>query len=176
MQHSAIHDPYEVVTLLQRLEVTARRERLARFEAAARRRFRPEDCFGPKEPSGPVAPPIPNQMLEVALDILERANPIPMGQVETIQRAVIERYPAVTLNDLKSARREAAVVRPRQIAMYLAKELTTRSLPDIGRRFGGRDHTTVLHAVRKIGALVKKDPALAAEIEGIKSSLAEAAL
>ena len=55
-------------------------------------------------------------------------------------------------------------VRPRQVAMYLAKTLTLRSLPEIGRRFGGRDHTTVLHAVRKIEALVAKDVSLSDEV------------
>jgi chromosomal replication initiator protein len=65
------------------------------------------------------------------------------------------------------------VVRPRQIAMYLAKVLTLRSLPEIGRRFGGRDHTTVLHAVRKIEGLVQGDKALAEEIEVLKRMLME---
>jgi chromosomal replication initiator protein len=65
------------------------------------------------------------------------------------------------------------VVRPRQVAMYLAKTLTLRSLPEIGRRFGGRDHTTVLHAVRKIENLVTTDTALAEEIELLKRQLQE---
>jgi chromosomal replication initiator protein len=65
------------------------------------------------------------------------------------------------------------VVRPRQVAMYLAKTLTLRSLPEIGRRFGGRDHTTVLHAVRKIEALVSKDVALSEEVESLKRQLQE---
>ena len=75
--------------------------------------------------------------------------------------------------DLLSSRRTANVVRPRQIAMYLAKMLTPRSLPEIGRRFGGRDHTTVLHAVRKIEALVDGDKALAEEIELLKRLIQE---
>jgi chromosomal replication initiator protein len=65
------------------------------------------------------------------------------------------------------------VVRPRQIAMYLAKTLTLRSLPEIGRRFGGRDHTTVLHAVRKIEGLVGNDNMLAEEVELLKRLLQE---
>ena len=65
------------------------------------------------------------------------------------------------------------MVRPRQIAMYLAKTLTLRSLPEIGRRFGGRDHTTVLHAVRKIEGLVGSDTALSDEIELLKRQLQE---
>ncbi len=65
------------------------------------------------------------------------------------------------------------MVRPRQIAMYLAKSLTLRSLPEIGRRFGGRDHTTVLHAVRKIEGMVMKDQELATEIDHLKRMLQE---
>jgi chromosomal replication initiator protein len=70
-----------------------------------------------------------------------------------------------------SSRRTANVVRPRQVAMYLAKILTLRSLPEIGRRFGGRDHTTVLHAVRKIETLAGNDSAFAEEIEALKRQL-----
>jgi chromosomal replication initiator protein len=79
----------------------------------------------------------------------------------------------VSRSDLLSSRRTANVVRPRQVAMYLAKTLTLRSLPEIGRRFGGRDHTTVLHAVRKIEALVAKDVALSEEVESLKRQLQE---
>ncbi|MEJ2435458.1 MAG: helix-turn-helix domain-containing protein, partial [Pseudolabrys sp.] len=67
----------------------------------------------------------------------------------------------------------ANVVRPRQVAMYLAKTLTLRSLPEIGRRFGGRDPTSVLHAVRKIEGLVGNDMTLAEEIEILKRQLQE---
>jgi hypothetical protein len=73
--------------------------------------------------------------------------------------------------DLLSPSREARFVRPRQIAMYLAKKLTSRSLPDIGRRLGGRDHTTVLHAVRKIGALRESDATMAAELDELEQRL-----
>ena len=81
------------------------------------------------------------------------------------------RHYNVSRGDLLSSRRTANVVRPRQIAMYLAKTLTLRSLPEIGRRFGGRDHTTVLHAVRKIEHLVGSDATLADEIESLKRQL-----
>jgi chromosomal replication initiator protein len=77
----------------------------------------------------------------------------------------------VSRADLLSSRRTANVVRPRQVAMYLAKILTLRSLPEIGRRFGGRDHTTVLHAVRKIETLAGNDSAFADEIETLKRLL-----
>src|ERR1700687_524989 len=93
-------------------------------------------------------------------------------KIEDIQRVVARQY-NVSRSDLLSSRRTANVVRPRQVAMYLAKTLTLRSLPEIGRRFGGRDHTTVLHAVRKIEALVAKDAALSEEVESLKRQLQE---
>ena len=70
-----------------------------------------------------------------------------------------------------AARRARQVARPRQVAMYLAKQLTTRSLPEIGRKFGGRDHTTVMHAVRKIDELRREDAGLAEDIELLRRSL-----
>jgi chromosomal replication initiator protein len=91
-------------------------------------------------------------------------------KIEDIQRVVARQY-NVSRADLLSSRRTANVVRPRQVAMYLAKTLTLRSLPEIGRRFGGRDHTTVLHAVRKIENLVGNDTSLAEEIEVLKRQL-----
>ncbi|MGJ4941198.1 chromosomal replication initiator protein DnaA [Bradyrhizobium sp. HKCCYLS1011] len=93
-------------------------------------------------------------------------------KIEDIQRVVARQY-NVSRSDLLSSRRTANVVRPRQVAMYLAKTLTLRSLPEIGRRFGGRDHTTVLHAVRKIEALVGKDTTLSEEVESLKRQLQE---
>jgi chromosomal replication initiator protein len=93
-------------------------------------------------------------------------------KIEDIQRIVARQY-NVSRADLLSSRRTANVVRPRQVAMYLAKTLTLRSLPEIGRRFGGRDHTTVLHAVRKIENLVGNDAMLADEIEVLKRQLQE---
>jgi chromosomal replication initiator protein len=66
---------------------------------------------------------------------------------------------------LITAGRARAVARPRQVAMWLAKQITTRSLPDIGRRFGGRDHTTVLHAVRRIESLKAEDPQIARDVD-----------
>jgi chromosomal replication initiator protein len=71
--------------------------------------------------------------------------------IENIQKTVADYY-KIKVADMYSKKRPASIARPRQIAMYLAKELTQKSLPEIGETFGGRDHTTVLHAVRKIGA------------------------
>lgn len=91
-------------------------------------------------------------------------------KISDIQRAVAEHYD-VTVTDIISARRTASVVLPRQVAMYLARTLTLKSLPEIGRHFGGRDHTTGLHAVRKIADLIERDKALAAEITDLSAKL-----
>ena len=84
--------------------------------------------------------------------------------VDDIQKAAAEHF-GLKQADLISACRTRAIARPRQAAMWLAKQLTTRSLPDIGRRFGGRDHTTVLHAVRRIEELRAADTQLARDLE-----------
>ncbi len=90
--------------------------------------------------------------------------------IDDIQRRVAEHY-RLKLSDLVSARRAREVARPRQVAMYLAKQLTPRSYPEIGRRFGGRDHTTVLHAVRRIEELRATDHELDRDIEHLRRIL-----
>ncbi|MGH7046566.1 MAG: chromosomal replication initiator protein DnaA [Stellaceae bacterium] len=90
--------------------------------------------------------------------------------IDEIQRRVAEHF-NVRLAEMMSERRARIVARPRQVAMYLAKQLTTRSLPEIGRKFGGRDHTTVIHAVRKIEELMASDPALAEDVELLRRML-----
>jgi chromosomal replication initiator protein len=93
-------------------------------------------------------------------------------KIEDILRIVAQHYGMSKL-DIVSSRRTRIVVRPRQVAMYLAKVLTPRSLPEIGRHFGGRDHTTVLHAVRKIEGMIANDKDLAEQIEILKRMLQE---
>jgi len=116
--------------------------------------------------------PVTLEMAEREVRDLIRPQEPKRVKIEDIQRVVARQY-NVSRSDLLSSRRTANVVRPRQVAMYLAKTLTLRSLPEIGRRFGGRDHTTVLHAVRKIEGLVGNDMALAEEIEILKRQLQE---
>ena len=116
--------------------------------------------------------PITLEMAEREIRDLIRPQEPKRIKIEDIQRIVARQY-NVSRADLLSSRRTANVVRPRQVAMYLAKALTLRSLPEIGRRFGGRDHTTVLHAVRKIESLVSTDNTLADEIELLKRQLQE---
>jgi chromosomal replication initiator protein len=118
-------------------------------------------------------------------DLIERAVTIEIAQdcladilrhsdrkitVEEIQRKVSDHY-NIRLSDMIGTKRVRSYARPRQIAMYLSKQLTTRSLPEIGRRFGGRDHTTVIHGVRRIQDLKEKDSQIADDLELLRRAL-----
>ena len=110
--------------------------------------------------------------LETTQDVLRdllRANDRRVT-IDDIQKRVAEHF-NIRLADMHSARRARAVARPRQVAMYLAKQLTARSLPEIGRKFGGRDHTTVMHAVRRIDELMQNDSALSEDVELLRRML-----
>ncbi|MGJ3232553.1 MAG: chromosomal replication initiator protein DnaA [Oceanicaulis sp.] len=112
----------------------------------------------------------------VTLDSVEEAlGELPVRSekrvtVDDIQKATAV-YFDIAVDDILSKRRTKTVVRPRHIAMYLAKTMTTRSLPDIGRRFGGRDHSTVIHAVNKVTGALKDDAALAEDVDAIRRRL-----
>ena len=116
--------------------------------------------------------PLTAETAEIAIRDLIRAHEPKRVKIEDIQKLVASHY-SVSRADILSSRRTAVVVKPRQVAMFLAKTLTMRSLPEIGRRFGGRDHTTVLHAVRKIEALSQNDGTLHDELELLKRMLQE---
>ncbi|MBM3603372.1 MAG: chromosomal replication initiator protein DnaA [Alphaproteobacteria bacterium] len=90
--------------------------------------------------------------------------------IDDIQRKVAEHY-NIRLADMMGPKRARNVARPRQIAMYLSKQLTSRSLPEIGRRFGGRDHTTIMHGVRKIEELLVEDSTMVEDIAVLKRML-----
>jgi chromosomal replication initiator protein len=120
----------------------------------------------------PTSPPLTVEAAEAAIRDLIRTHEPKRVKIEDIQKLVASHY-SVSRADILSSRRTAAVVKPRQVAMFLAKVLTPRSLPEIGRRFGGRDHTTVLHAVRKIEALLQSDPSLRDTLELLKRMLQE---
>ena len=90
--------------------------------------------------------------------------------IEEIQKRVAEHF-NIRFTDMHSARRSRAVARPRQVAMYLAKHLTSRSLPEIGRKFGGRDHTTVMYAVQKVEELRQSDPGFDEDVELLRRML-----
>jgi chromosomal replication initiator protein len=120
----------------------------------------------------PTSPALTVETAETAIRDLIRTHELKRVKIEDIQKLVASHY-SVSRADILSSRRTAAVVKPRQVAMFLAKMLTLRSLPEIGRRFGGRDHTTVLHAVRKIEALMQIDTILREELELLKRMLQE---
>ncbi len=105
---------------------------------------------------------------EVLKDVL-RANDRRIT-IEEIQKKVAEHF-NVKVADMHSARRARAVARPRQVAMFLSKQLTSRSLPEIGRKFGGRDHTTVMHAVKKVTELCDRDAGFAEDVELLRRML-----
>ncbi len=105
---------------------------------------------------------------EVLHDLL-RANDRRVT-IEEIQKRVAAHF-NIRMSDMHSARRARSVARPRQVAMYLAKQLTSRSLPEIGRKFGGRDHTTVMHAVRKVDELRDHDSGFAEDVELLRRML-----
>jgi chromosomal replication initiator protein len=90
--------------------------------------------------------------------------------IDEIQRRVAEHF-NIRLSDMVSPRRARAVARPRQVAMWLAKQLTSRSLPEIGRKFGNRDHTTVIHAVNRVAELMERDAAFAEDVELMRRML-----
>ncbi len=92
--------------------------------------------------------------------------------IEEIQKRVAEHY-NIKMSEMHSARRSRAIVRPRQVAMYLAKQLTMGSLPEIGHKFGGRDHTTVMHAVKKIDSLCNEDKNFAEDVELLSRMLSD---
>ena len=114
--------------------------------------------------------PITLEVAEQAIrDLVQGMEPRRIKIDEILK--VISRHYGVSRSDLLSERRHRSVVWPRQIGMYLAKQLTSRSLPEIGRRFGGRDHTTVLHAIRKIETHLAANPRLKDELEELKKLL-----
>ncbi len=90
--------------------------------------------------------------------------------IEEIQKRVSDYY-NIRVAEMSSARRAQMVARPRQVAMYLAKQLTSRSLPEIGRKFGNRDHTTVMHAIKRVDQLSQSDPSFAEDVELLRRTL-----
>jgi chromosomal replication initiator protein len=116
--------------------------------------------------------PLTVERIEGLIRDLLKARENQSVRIDLIQKVVAREY-GITLEDVLSARRTRAIVLPRQIAMFLSKALTPRSLPDIGRRFGDRDHTTVIHGVRKIERLCKEDPTFKLEVERLRSLILE---
>ncbi len=116
-----------------------------------------------------VGRPVTMELAQEVLQDLLRANDRRVT-IEVIQKKVSQHY-NIRLADMHSARRARNVARPRQVAMFLAKQLTTRSLPEIGGKFGGRDHTTVMHAIKRIEELRQLDSTLAEDIDLLRRML-----
>lgn len=157
--HATFHVNPDVVSYVARVVATNGRD----LDGAANRLLAHATLSGQ---------PVTLETAEAAIRDLVRTREPRRVKIEDIQKLVATRY-NVSRADILSERRTAAVVKPRQIAMYLAKALTPRSLPEIGRRFGGRDHTTVLHAVRKIEKAIGEDRSLHDEVDLLKRMLQE---
>ena len=100
-------------------------------------------------------------------DVFSQSKIITVDKIQNI----VSNYFNISLSEMLSQRRSRPLARPRQIAMYLSKKMTTRSLPEIGRRFANRDHTTVIHAVKTISRLAEQDDEMKKNINQIKSLL-----
>jgi chromosomal replication initiator protein len=123
-------------------------------------------------PPQPDPPPLMVQRYsfkEAWFSIVDVAAPRSLS-IRQIKEVVCDHF-AITMQEMESARRTKSIVLPRMVAMYLSKELTGKSLPEIGRRFGGRDHTTVLHSVRTIPVKMKSDEKLAAQVVAVRAAL-----
>lgn len=178
MHSSAIHDARALATPSQIDASLARHKRLGKIAAEARPQSPAAVCQ-----ASPLKKLLGPPVFSMA-DWIERQRRIPLPTqkaeirriprrvaVVDIQRAVAE-HSNLPCNIMFCAARTAPVVRARQIAMFLAKTMTPSSFPEIGRRFGGRDHSTVHHAVGKMRERIEGDTSFAAEIEIIKTAIA----
>ena len=147
---AGVHEPVKVLEFLAHKITSNVRE----LEGALNRLVAHANLFG-----RPVTLETTHEVLHDILKAHDRRVTI-----EEIQKKVAEHY-SIRLTDMSSARRARAVARPRQVAMYLAKQLTSRSLPEIGRKFGNRDHTTVMHAVSRVTELMERDGTFAEDVE-----------
>ncbi len=120
------------------------------------------------EPVRSDLPPISNEEIAKAAEM-----PFPkyLNRISEIQHLVLKEFPNINIHELKSARRKNDLVLARQVAMFAAKQFTSKSLPEIGRRFGGRDHTTVLHAIRRMEVRVQTDMRVAEMVDRIERAL-----
>lgn len=180
--------PAAALTPTQAVLAAARRARLARFAAAAARHVAAQTPpeVTPEKPAGPLALAEVQASYDAGADALMaallRPHKAPWFSIEAergadqgpevreIQLAVCVAW-GVALADMLSPRRMAAIVLPRQVAVYLTREMTLLSLPQIGAKFGGRDHTTILASHRKITRLAARDPDLAARIAAVRETI-----
>ncbi len=153
---SGLDIPYRVLEFLAHKITTNVRE----LEGALNRLVAHANLFG--------RPVTLESSQEVLHDILKAHDK--RVTIEEIQKRVAEHY-HIKLGEMSSARRARQVARPRQVAMYLSKQLTSRSLPEIGRRFGNRDHTTVMHAVARVTEIMAVDSGFAEDVELLRRML-----
>ena len=159
-----------MITTYERGRIVERRETVVRLLEAK---------FGPLSPAvrQRVEALSPKQLRQLTLDFAKEAlkdllaSQARMVTVENIQKTVADYY-KVRMADLLSKRRSRSVARPRQVAMALAKELTNHSLPEIGDAFGGRDHTTVLHACKRIKELRDSEQRMSEDYSNLLRTLA----
>lgn len=193
-----LHDPARYATPSQRLANAARIERQrkiarASFNVKQEPETKPYKPFWEQQveettivPSESVdhwaerqkkipLPELKPEFKEPWFSIVDEFEPLEPRRpsVDQVVRVVAARY-GITKIDILSIRRHAKIVRPRMIAIYLARTMTLRSFPEIGRRMGDRDHTTILHSVRKIERLIGSFPAIAAEVESLKAEILSA--
>lgn len=186
--NSAIHNPRAFVTPSQRGEAEARAKRLAKIAALAIpdtpivlrppvEVAAPEAKVAPDQPfdnwaerQHEIHQPAPKQNWFYIVGEISEDGKRTIPTIREIQLAVCARY-NIELRHILSEMRTARIVRPRHVAMYLAKKLTPHSFPEIGRRFGGKDHTTVLHALRKIETIVATDTQVAGVVASICADL-----
>ena len=151
----------------------AARERLLSVVAPP---LAPRALPAPRETALRELPPITTAQFAEAHRILERdidpflAAALSFGRANKVRliQETVARHFEISLLELLSESRVGRVAFPRQVAMFLSRAMTQKSLPEIARRFGGKDHTTVLHAVRKIGAMIDADPAFSERVEMIR--------
>ncbi len=181
----------EAIEYQSPLQVQAHRERIERLRRLGGTpkqviRFRPKpvavviEAPQQEEPAQAI-PAISEQPAEIVVSGVNiTAQPavglVPVGSLKkiapiaSIQRFICSRY-GISMTDLNGKLRTAKVVTPRQIAMYLCRKVTSRSLPEIGRKFGERDHTTVLHSVQKIESMMANSPEFAKEVQAIAKAI-----
>ncbi len=187
----SLYDPFAETTPSQRLQAAARRARLARIEGTAKPDT-PIACLSASARTGPpaVKPELPAPEFSDWLERQDRKNPLPRPlwfsmeeeidpfgvippKIVDIQHVVAKHF-GITRHEMISARRIGKLILPRHIAMYFCRVLTLRPFPEIGRRFGNRDHTVPIYASQKIARLIKTDPGVAAHVEALNEKLGAA--
>lgn len=170
---SVLYNPRATATPSERMAAEASRIRRARIAANAITEPAPRLVYvAPVKPAKPEPVPVYRMWFEDLIAEAERAmrRSRRILRIEDIQSECALFY-GVSRDDILCPTRKKEVVRPRQVGMYLARKMTDKSLPDIARRFGNRDHTTGMYAVNKMARLIEIDSILAAEVDAIRAAI-----